>query len=191
MTGAPGGPLVAGIDLSLTSTGVVLSIGHMHRVRSKGKRDDTLTVRNTRLNVIADTVVALAATADLAVVEQPAYGQPGGSVHDRAGLWWLVVSRLHDLGVPVAEASPTARAKYATGKGGGPSASKDAVLAAVVRRFPDWDVTGNDVADALVLCAMGRDHLGAPLADIPALHRDALLKVAWPAAPTRLNGTRP
>lgn len=191
MTGAPGRPVVAGIDLSLTSTGVVLSAGGLHRVRSKGKRDDTLAQRYARLHGLANEVVGLTQYADLVVIEQPAYGQVGGSVHDRAGLWWLVVSRLHFLEVPVAEASPTARAKYATGKGGGPSASKDAVLAAVVRRFPDWEVTGNDVADALVLCAMGRDHLGAPLADLPALHRDALLKVAWPAAPSLFTGTRP
>ncbi|NUS59160.1 MAG: hypothetical protein HOV66_30530, partial [Streptomycetaceae bacterium] len=71
--------------------------------------------------------------------------------------------------------------KYATGKG---NAGKDEVLAAVVRRYPDVEVSNNNEADALVLRAMGCDHLGQPLAVVPQTHRAALDKVAWPQAVT-------
>ncbi|MEU8040930.1 hypothetical protein [Streptosporangium sp. NPDC049078] len=180
-------PRIVGIDVSLASTGAA-GPGWIQRITSKGKRDDNLSTRWVRLRQIANTVEDLVAAsevldveqADLVVIEQPAYNTPGGSTHDRSGLWWLVVDRLRYLGIPVAEVSPTARAKYATGKG---NAGKDAVLAAVVRRYGHLaDIDGNDVADAFVLHAMGMDAAGHPLVAVPALNREALAKVAWPQA---------
>ncbi|WP_211355193.1 hypothetical protein [Blastococcus colisei] len=112
----------------------------------------------------------------LVVVEGLAYSRTTGKAAERAGLWHLVVERLDGV-VPWAQVPPTARAKYATGKG---NAAKDAVLAAVVRRFPDVEVTGNDQADALVLAAMGLDHLGHPPVVVPAAHRVSLGAVVWP-----------
>ena len=73
---------------------------------------------------------------------------------------------------------PTSRATYATGKD---NAGKDAVLAAVVRRYPDVDVTGNDEADALVMAAMGARLLGHPLEDsLPQSHLRALAGLELP-----------
>ena len=46
------------------------------------------------------------------------------------------------------------------------------------------DVTNNNEADALVLAAMGADHLGAPLVDLPQTHRAALDAVQWPTRGT-------
>jgi crossover junction endodeoxyribonuclease RuvC len=54
------------------------------------------------------------------------------------------------------------------------------VLLAVARRFPDYDVRNNNEADALVLAAMGFDHLGQPLVQMPAPHRAALAAAQWP-----------
>jgi crossover junction endodeoxyribonuclease RuvC len=79
-------------------------------------------------------------------------------------------------GVQVAVVSPASRAKYATGKG---NAGKDVVMREVARRFPDF-AGGEDEADALVLRAMGMDHLGYPMAPMPQTHRDALAAVQWP-----------
>lgn len=108
--------IVAGVDLSLTSTGLARSTEELHRIRTKGKRDDTLAARRHRLDGIAQEVCDFCEYVDLVVIEAPAFGAPGGSVHDRSGLWWLVVDRILDLGGPVVvEVSPTARAKYATG----------------------------------------------------------------------------
>ncbi len=182
-------PVVAGVDLSMTSSGVALSTGELHRVRSKGKRADSIAERTVRLATLAGTIAELTQHADLVVIEQPAYSQSAGaSSHDSSGAWWLLVYMLRETGTPVAEVPPSTRARYAVGyadskrvKGvPAPDASKDAVLAAVIKRFPDWAVTGNDVADALLLCAMGRDHLGHPIVDMPVLHRKALAAVVWP-----------
>lgn len=187
--------IVAGIDLSLTSTGVArIYIEHpdidhatrdieTSRIQSTAPQAATLDQRNKRLTKLAHDVVELTAAADLVVIEQPAYSRTVGHAHDRSGLWWLVVNTLiEEYGCPVAEVSPTTRPKYATGR----NAAKDQVLAAVIRRYPDVNVTGNDVADALVLAAMGARHLGHPIeASLPLAHLAAMDAVRWPQTPNR------
>lgn len=185
----PGSPWVVGLDLSLTSTGLAAVAGGnvgVGRVTSTGRADASLAWRGERLSRLAERIVAEFPDADLYVVEGPSFGQSRqGGQHDRAGLWWLVVSELLVSGLAVVEVSPAQRAKYATGKG---NASKDAVLAAAIRRYPMADITGNDVADAVVLAAMGAHHLGRPLADVPLLNAAALDKVRWPQLST-VEGT--
>lgn len=174
--------VVVGIDLSLTSTGIARIDRDADTittscVTSKGRADATLPERGRRLVRLLIAITAQVPPADLVVVESPSFGQARqGGQHDRAGLWWLVVEHLHARGYPVAEVAPAARAKYATGKG---NAAKDAVLAAVVRRYPGVDVTGNDQADALILAAMGARHLSAPVDELPKAHLEAMVKVQW------------
>lgn len=179
-----------GLDLSLTSTGVVEidtddvdEVARVRTVGSKGRADASLYDRGARLDRLRDHIVALALDESgcrppaLVAVESPSIQRAAGSTHDRSGLWWLVVRDLHAAGVLVAEVAPSARAKYATGKG---NAGKDAVLAAVVRRYPDVPVDGNDTADALVLAAMAARALDRPIDDLPKTHLDAMTKVRWP-----------
>lgn len=171
-------PLVVGIDLSLTSTGLASSDGWVSRVRSK-PTTGTLLARDTRLTEIVGQIlltIEQGGLPDLVVIEAPAYSRNGGSSHDRSGLWWLLVHGLTTR-TQVAEVPPTCRIKYGAGKG---NAAKDEVMAAVIRRYPDFDVTGHDAADAVVLMAMGRDHLGCPLVAVPQLNRMGLAGVAWP-----------
>lgn len=178
--------IVVGLDLSLTSTGIARTYADnplgpdtiVDRVTSTGKETATLLERDTRLTALRKHITALALPADLAVVEGPSYASKNGKQHDRSGLWWAVVRNLMMNGVPVVEVPPSSRMKYATGKG---NAAKDAVLAAVVRRYPDVEVTGNDEADALVLAAMGARHLGHPIDDLPKTHLAAMDAVRWPA----------
>lgn len=170
---------VVGVDYSMTSTGVAITGGHTHRVTSKGKADDSLTARQHRLMVIAGRIEELAEGADLVVIEGPSYSSKGAHTHDRSGGWWLVVANLIDQGHLVVEVPPALRMTYATGRG---NARKDQVLAETVKRYPDWDVSGNDIADALVLCALGCDWAGHPLVELPQTHRRALAKIAWPAS---------
>ena len=172
-------PHVVGLDLSLTGTGVATPDG-VRLIESKGAKDATLERRATRLDNLAGQIIACCEDADLVVIEQPAYSRTQGSQHDRSGLWWLVVGYLiggHRGATPVAEVAPSGRAKYATGKG---NASKDLVLAEVVRRFPGYTGSDNNTADAYTLMAMGLDHLGFPPVDLPKTHRDALEAVRWP-----------
>ncbi|MCU1677704.1 MAG: hypothetical protein JWM93_2462 [Frankiales bacterium] len=177
-------PTVVGLDLSLTSTGIAIIDGggvHLDRVRSKGAADATLRQRRVRLQhlhgAITDRIGGYLPA--LVVIEQPAFSRQTGHMHDRSGLWWLIVDRLHSCGCAVVEITPTKLKKYATGAG---NSGKDTVMLEVASRFRDVvTVTGNDVADALVLAAMGADHLGYPLVPLPATHRKALDDVAWPA----------
>lgn len=185
---------VIGLDLSLTSTGIAVintDTGDVtiDRIQSKGTKDATLEERRSRLTTLqyaVQTAITKAHEATevvsipLVVIEQPAFSRQTGHMHDRSGLWWLVVAHAGKW-YDVAEVSPTARAKYAAGKG---NASKDAVLAAVVRRYPQVEVTGNDEADALALAAMGARHLGHPIDDLPKTHLAAMDAVRWPAHAT-------
>lgn len=177
-------PFVVGVDLSLTSTGVASRLG-VERIRSSGHTTDSLDQRWERLTAVSTqvaTAVFRHGKVDLVVIEGPSMHSVGGHAHDRSGLWWLVVNLFKTparwASPPLAIMAPTARSKYGTGKG---NAGKDAVLAAVIRRYPQFDVDGNDVADALLLCAAGMDFLGHPLVEVPAINRQALIKVAWPS----------
>jgi len=183
---------VAGWDLSMTSTGLcVIDAGtiSLTRVRSKPARAEgkpSLRQRHDRISTLEATVWATigltnpepAAWPDLIVVEGPSYGSTGGTAHDRSGLWHRALAFPLSLGIPVVEVPPTIVKKYATGNGG---ADKDKVLAAVIRRYPDADVDGNDVADALILAAIGYRHIANPIeASLPAVNLTALTKIRWP-----------
>ena len=167
---------VAGLDISLTGTGIS-TVGGTARVPTSGRRADSLAERDARLKFITGRVIEEVGTVDLVCVEGPvSYQQPGGSTWDRAGLWWRIVSSFIGREMPVAVISPTARAKYATGRGG---ARKSAVLDAAQQRYGAILPT-DDEADALILRAMGLDWLGQPLASVPDGHRAALGGVRWP-----------
>lgn len=167
---------VAGIDISLTGTGIA-TLGGTARVPTKGRRKDTLLERNTRLKHITTRVLEEVGAIDLACIEGPiSYQQPGGSTWDRAGLWWRIVGSLLERDIPVAVIPPTSRAKYATGNGG---SRKTAVLEAAQRRYGAILET-DDEADALVLRAMGLHWLEQPLAEVPDGHRAALAGCQWP-----------
>ncbi|WP_367139786.1 MULTISPECIES: hypothetical protein, partial [Streptomyces] len=92
---------VAGLDISLTGTGIA-TVGGTTRVPTRGHRKDSLAARRNRLKLIADVVVTEVGDVDLAAVEGPvSYSQPGGSTWDRAGLWWQIVDRLIGRNIPV------------------------------------------------------------------------------------------
>lgn len=166
---------VAGLDISLTGTGVA-TLGGTTRIPTTGRRKDTITQRRNRMKHIRDTVLTEVGAVDLAVVEGPSHHSVGGSVWDRGGLWWLIVDGLCEREIPVAVMPPMSRAKYATGNGG---SRKAAVLDAAQRRYGAILPT-DDEADALVLRAAGLDWLGQPLAEVPDGHRAALAGVQWP-----------
>lgn len=166
---------VAGLDISLTGTGIA-TLGGTSRVPTTGRRRDTIVQRNARMAHITDAVLTAVGIVDLACVEGPSHHSVGGSVWDRGGLWWRIVAALCARDIPVAIVPPTSRAKYATGNG---AARKTAVLEAARHRYGAI-VDTDDEADALVLRAMGLDWLGQPLATVPDTHRVTLAGVQWP-----------
>lgn len=182
---ARGEPRVVGVDLSLSATG--MSDGERTwLVRSTGHKGDLLITRSARLRGLGVAVVKHCEGADLVVLEQPAFSRTTGHMHDRSGLWWLVVDALtYELLIPVAEVAPTALKKYATGKG---NANKGAVIDATARRFPQVDTGADDNrCDALWLAAMGLDQLSGT-GVVPAAQRAGLAKVAWPALTLKDRG---
>ncbi|NUS78514.1 MAG: hypothetical protein HOV70_20270 [Streptomyces sp.] len=166
---------VAGLDISLTGTGIS-TLGGTTRVPTTGRRKDSIAQRRNRMRHIKDIVLTEVGDVDLACVEGPSHHSVGGSVWDRGGLWWLIIDGLCERDIPVAVVPPMSRAKYATGNGG---SRKAAVLDAARRRYGAILPT-DDEADGLVLRAMGLDWLGQPLAEVPDGHRAALAGVQWP-----------
>jgi crossover junction endodeoxyribonuclease RuvC len=183
---------IAGIDLSMTSTGVTRLCWEddgtlwpfQRRVTSTGKDSDTTAQRRTRLRWIADEVANEVADAHLVVIEGLAFAAAGKHAAAGVGLWWLTFDGLlaDKPHRPIAIVTPSQRMTYAVGKGGGPTAAKDRVLAAVLRRYPQhFDVDGNDLADSTLLAAMGARNLGRPVEEsLPLTHIAAMTKVNWP-----------
>lgn len=177
---------VIGLDLSLTATGVALIEDGSITVRTITSKPsgDSLDARQARLhNLVANLLTNHMPTdpVDLVVIEQPAFSRTTGHHHDRSGLWWMVVDAIwgwREEITPMAEVPPTTLKKYATGKG---NAAKDAVLLAVARRYPHVDIRDNNMADALVLAAMGARHLEHPVDDVPQLNQTAMAAVRWPS----------
>lgn len=170
---------IVGIDLSLSSTGLAVIVNGRANVarHSTAPVGDDVARRHRRLLQIAGDVRSWASGADLVVLEGPSYASVTGHQHDRSGLWWLVVHRILGAELPLAIVPPSSRARYATGKGNSP---KDAVLASVVRRYPEVDIIGNDQADALILAAMGARRLGHPIDVVPKACLTGMTGAAWP-----------
>jgi len=192
---------VAGIDISMTSTGIALiedrplTMGglDLHLVttlrvessapkRARGdKTPVTILQRHRRLARIVDEIAdAVFPLLDLAVIEAPSYGSQGASTWDRAWLWGKVIDRLLGNGVPVAIVAPRCRALWAAGSG---SASKSPVAVHLSRLWPSVDPgISDDEWDGLALATMGGQHLGLVPCEL-ARHREQLAKVAWPDFP--------
>lgn len=167
---------VAGIDISLTGTGVA-TLGGTTCIRTKGRRADSIVERHQRQQHIVQRVLDEAGAVDLACVEGPSHASMGqAGHHDLSGLWWRIVGALCEREIPVAIVPPMSRAKYATGKG---NSRKAAVLDAAQKRYGAILPNDNE-ADALILRAMGLHWLEQPLAEVPDGHRAALAGCQWP-----------
>lgn len=175
-------PPVVGLDLSLTSTGMAAFWGpgdiRTRRIRSTGSAGATWDERGARLRKIVRDIINYVPNDALVMVEAPSYASSGAGTHDRSGLWWMVYQHLATINCTIVPVAPAQRMMYATGKGGGKDAGKDNVLAAAIKRYPDIEITGNDVADAVLLMAMGKRLIGEPIEEsLPATHLRALDKL--------------
>jgi crossover junction endodeoxyribonuclease RuvC len=159
--------IIAGIDPSLTSTGVAV-VRSPERVETStvtskppAPGTETLHTRFERMEQLAASVLDLVEGADVVGIESPAYGvRNAGKVHDRSGLWWWIVGQFEARGVPVVEVTPPSRMMYATGKG---NAGKDLVLVTAAATYKQAEIPGNDIADAVVIAAMVSRMAGQPI----------------------------
>ncbi|MGH3380389.1 MAG: hypothetical protein ACRDP6_37205 [Actinoallomurus sp.] len=172
---------MVGLDLSLTGTGVASSVGWCELIGQAGVTTLELPARIDALHTLRGRVLDSVGEPDLVVAEAIAYSRTNGGAAERAWLWHEVLGYLLRRGVEVATVTTGTLKIYATGSGQKRGAStKGAVIDAVARRWPAYETGGNDnLCDAVVLAAMGADHLGHPLAPMPKNHRAALATV-WP-----------
>lgn len=191
--------IVAGIDPSLTSTGVcVVRDGQPVVLRSIGYTGNNADCWRTRGRRIVKQVrgvmplVVQQGVPDLAVIEGPDYGDNMPSTFDRSGLWWGLFCELWARNIPVAVVAPASRAKWATGKGriSDPAltphqrrkAHKRLVLDEVQRWWPNVKVHNDDMADAAAMAMMGALRGGDPMPFlVRGRHMLGLEAVAWPA----------
>lgn len=178
---------IVGLDLSLASTGIAVHYGDhfggqgTYRIRSTGKAGATWDQRAERLDILATKITQHIPPLSLVIVEGPSYASVGTGTHDRAGLWWMVYQLLRTKMCTIIPVSPAQRMKYATGKGGGKDAGKDNVLAAAIKTYPHLDITGNDIADAVIFLAIGCRLVGSPLEEnLPKARLDAMAKIELP-----------
>ncbi|MFI8104739.1 hypothetical protein [Streptomyces sp. NPDC086023] len=173
--GASPRPLVIGLDLSLTSTGVA-GQGWTDRIRTKSRGD-------ARLAYLEDAVVSFIRSAELVVMEGPSFGHAGPrNPEDLAGLRVLVRRYCYRHHIPYAVIPPSSLKLYVAGRG---NATKGEVRSAVADRY-GVHTEGSaryDQADAYAALAAAYDWLGQPLAPVPERNRAALAKCAWPEHP--------
>lgn len=165
-------PLVIGLDLSLTCTGVA-GTGWTDIIRTKRRGDE-------RLHYLITAVADFIKQADMVVMEGPSFGHSGPRAHeDLSGLRVLVRQHCYRHRIPYGVVPPSSLKMFATGRG---NATKGEVRSGVADRYGHHTegVGRYDQADAYTAMAMGLHHLGHPLADIPERASKALDGCAWP-----------
>lgn len=189
---------VAGVDLSLSSTGVTrlawewagdgppLLFPFQRRIETAPMLNDTRAAIVKRMRKMRDGILDVLEDGGrlvLVALEAPAPAARGAHTHTLAGLWWNVFDALDaELGDRLVTVNPTHRAMYATGVGSGSGAGKDRVMAAAINRYPKhFDITGHDIADSTILAAMCSRRLGYVVEDsLPQTHLRAMDAVRWP-----------
>ncbi|WP_327246578.1 hypothetical protein [Streptomyces sp. NBC_01320] len=165
-------PLVIGLDLSLTCTGIA-GEGWSTIVRTKTRGD-------ARLAYLEHEIGTFIKAADLVVMEGPSYGHGAMAGHeDLSGLRVLVRRYCFRHRIPYGVVPPSNLKMFATTRG---NATKGEVRSGVADRYGHHTegVGRYDQADAYTAMAMGLHHLGYPLATAPDRALKALDGCAWP-----------
>ena len=161
---------VIGLDLSLTSTGVAVG-DSQYTISSKLSGVE-------RLDEISRSVAAFVSgiSEPAVVLEGYSFGSRNSQSHSIGELGGVVKLTLWRIGVPMVIVPPTARAKFATGRG---NASKSEVVSAVSARTGIvWSGKGaDDKCDAWLLQEIGLWYFGRPRFEWPKAHIDGLEKI--------------
>jgi Holliday junction resolvasome RuvABC endonuclease subunit len=170
-------PLVIGLDLSLTGTGIAYADGTTHTVKTNPKHGDRrllaidLAIR-VAIGERAHALPALAVLEDL-----PKHAMAAGITGMVHGIARAV---LLEAGVPYALVAPATLKAFATGRGAG---DKTGMAMAAYKRA-GVEFGDDNQCDAWWLRAAGLDWLGAPEIALPQAQRDRLAKAKWPQAVT-------
>lgn len=168
-------PLIVGLDLSLTGTGVCTNDGETHTIRTRAQDGDRRLIHI--VNEIRVLNCGFPAAGFVVVIEDlPTHAKSAGitgMVHGAVRHYLLA------KGIPYVLMPPATLKKFATGRG---NADKTAMAIAALKRGGREFADDNQV-DAFWLYAAALDHYGAPLFPVPQDQRAALAKVTWPEAP--------
>lgn len=190
--------IVAGLDLSLTSTGIaILRDGRPIMLRSIGTdggiKDWEHRVRRiTRQTWNVVRVIESKGMPDLVMVEAPLTFGPDSSAdsYDRYSLFVEVVRQLQAWKLPIVFIHNRTRASWATGKGYSSKEltakqKKQLVLDAVRATWAPWvgHITNDDIGDALCLAEIGARYLGESLHfPVRRRHVEAMANsITWPS----------
>lgn len=164
-------PLVVGLDLSLTCTGIAYGTGYGETVVS----DPAQWLGDERLMIHALAVRSLARGAALAVIEDVPPVE-ANAIKVLSMVQGAVRVALQTIRVRYALIPPTTLKLYATGRG---NAYKEDMAEAAYKRTGLRFRTSHE-CDAWWLRAAGLQHLGHPIVTMPEAQRVALLKARWP-----------
>lgn len=158
--------------MSLTSTGVSI-LGQTQTIAVK-------TIEERRLQQIRDAVISLVRDHSIRVciLEDYAFSARHSQAHKIGELGGVIRLALFEANIPFIEVSPTARAKFATGRG---NAAKTEVVSSISARTGIvWSGKGaDDMADAWVLEEMAWTRIGRSHYEWPKASTDALTSVNW------------
>jgi len=162
-------PVVLGLDLSLTATGVAIPEGLVSTYKPKAVGGTNLGL--DRMVEIRDHVLScVPPDIELVIIEALAFDG-----HDRnreqAQLTGMIRAALYDRGWGFYAIPPNTLKKFATGNG---HANKTEMVQAAEKRLGYLGHNDNE-ADALWLRAVGWALLEVPIVDLPISQRNALL----------------
>lgn len=151
-------PIIIGVDVSSTRTGVAWEYGSASQQYSGPTHELSPSDWAWRMIEMADFVMDKAKSigATMAIVEE----LPSGSlkydktrtVCERCGLYWRVICSLQEAGIKCHLVSPTSLKKFVTGDG---RAEKPQIEREIRRLFPSCLPSNHDEADAKALCVIG------------------------------------
>jgi Holliday junction resolvasome RuvABC endonuclease subunit len=164
--------ILAGLDLSLTSTGLSISgFTQVLSVPSKGAE---------RLSSLSKQIleICLQESVDCVLIEGYSFASRNSLAHSIGEMGGCVRMRFWENGIPFVEIPPTCRAKFATGRG---NAGKAEVISAISAKTGTVfsGSGGNDECDAWILEQMGKAYLGKSKWSWTKDQLSALEKVDW------------
>lgn len=176
---------ILGIDSSLTATGLARvdigsygdgawnsSISVATVGAPKPTKDKSKLAMVRRVNALLDQIeAAFDADVDAVGIEGLAFGARGEGAWVLPWVFGRVIELCEAYDVPLQIVATSARAKFACGKG---NADKDTVLAAMIKQFPEADVSNNNEADALAVAATVCHQRGVPILPVTQYRLDVL-----------------
>lgn len=179
---------ILGIDTSLTATGLArvdvqpiedddplaayiaatATVGAPKPTKDKSKR-----AMARRVNALIEQVewCFKQDKPDAVGMEGLAFGARGEGAWVLPWVFGRVIELCEAYDVPLQIVATSARAKFACGKG---NADKDTVLAAMIKQFPEADVSNNNEADALAVAATVCHQRGVPILPVTQYRLDVL-----------------